>query len=134
MGGNAMARATQLCVTLVNTPGMLAKLGNALARANVNVEAISVVDTVDCGQVRLVASPVAKAKAALDGAKMCYCTQPVVTTKVPNAPGQLGKVAGKLAKAKININYVYGSVGSGDTPALLVFGVDDLQKAVKVLA
>jgi hypothetical protein len=60
-----MARGTQLSVTMENKPGELAKLGAALARAKVNIEAISVLDSSDVGVIRLVTSSNTKARAAL---------------------------------------------------------------------
>jgi len=128
-----MARATQFCVNLENKPGALAKLGAALQRAKVNIQAISVVDNADCGMVRFVAAPAAKAKAALKRAKMPCCQQAVIAAKLRNVPGELAKVSARLARAKVNINYVYGSTGAAGQNAMVVFGVDDLAKAAKVL-
>ncbi len=128
-----MARATQFCVNLENKPGMLAKLGAALQRAKVNIQAISVVDNVDCGMVRFVAAPAAKAKAALKRAKMPFCQQTVIAAKLPNLPGELAKASAKLARAKVNIHYVYGSTGVAGQSAMVVFSVDNLAKAATVL-
>jgi len=125
-----MPRATQLCVTLENKPGQLARLTSVLQRAKVNIEAISVVDSADCGQIRLVTSSAAKAKAALGRAGMCTCQQPVLVMRVCNQPGVLSEISTKLAKAKINISYIYGSA-IGDE-GLLVLGVSDVAKAARV--
>jgi len=126
-----MPRATQICVGLDNKPGVLAKLCGVLTRAKVNIEAISVAENSECCWVRLVASPMAKTKAALGKAKYHFCTQRVLAVHAKNKPGELGRVAAKLAKAKVNINYVYASTGDGDK-TMLVLGVDNLAKAVKV--
>jgi len=128
-----MARATQFCVNLENKPGMLAKLGAALQRAKVNIQAISVVDNVDCGMVRFVAVPAAKARAALKRAKMSFCQQTVIAAKLPNLPGELAKASARLARAKVNIHYVYGSTGAAGHDAMVVFSVDNLTKAAQLL-
>ncbi len=128
-----MSKATQFCVALDNRPGMLAKLCGVLTRAKVNIEGISVADSADCCWVRLVAAPAAATKAALRRGRFNFCTQRVLTLKLSNRPGALEKVAAKLAKAGVNVNYVYGSTG-GAPSSILVFGVDALDRAAKTVA
>ena len=128
-----MARAMQLCVCLENKPGQLARLSAALARAKVNIEAISVVDTATCGLVRLVTSAKAKAREALARAGMAPCQQAVIALRLPNEPGALAGVARKLAGAGVNIDYVYGSAAQAGKPSLLVLGVDNIAKATAAL-
>ncbi len=127
-----MARGTQLSVTMENKPGQLAKLGTALARAKVNIEAISVLDSSDVGVIRLVTSSNAKARAALKRAGMSAVQQPVLIVKLPNQPGALGAAARKLAAAKVNIEFVYGSAAGAGKPSTIVIGVSDIARAAKV--
>ena len=132
-----MPRGTQLSVCLENKPGQLAKMGAALGRAKVNIRAISVVDSADCGIVRLVTSANAKARQVLAKAGNTVVQQPVVLVKAPDEPGVLAKIAAKLAAAKVNVNFVYGSTcGCCDSEccdSLLVIGVDDVAKAAKLV-
>ena len=130
-----MPRGTQLSVCLENKPGQLAKVSAALGRKKINIRAISVVDSSDCGVVRLVTNSNAKAKQALARAGMMAVQQPVLLVPAPDQPGALAQVAGKLAAAKVNVNYVYGSTCTCDCgcDSLLVIGVDDIAKAAKVV-
>ena len=128
-----MPRATQLTVCLENKPGQLAKLGVALKRAKVNIQALSVADSADTGVVRLVVDSSAKAKQALTRAGMKPTQQAVVVATLPNEPGALQDAAAKLAAADVNVNYVYGSVAKGACDGMVVLGVDDLAKALKAL-
>ena len=127
-----MARATQFCICLGNKPGTLAKLCGALKRARVNIEAISVADSADCCLVRMVASPTTRAKTALTRGKYGFCTQQVLAVKAVNKPGELRRIAGKLARAGVNINYVYASTGDGKS-CLLVLSVSNLARAAKTV-
>jgi len=127
-----MAKTTQFCVGLDNKPGVLAKLCGVLKRAKVNIQAISVADNAECCWVRLVASPSAKAKAALGKGKYHFSTQRVLTVQAANKPGELERITGKLARARVNINYVYGSTGDG-TKTMLVFGASNLARAAKAV-
>jgi len=128
-----MARATQFSVALENKPGTLDKLAKVLKKAKVNIEAISVADTVDTGLVRLVAKPAAKAKKALSRAKFSVMTQSVLVVKAPNEPGELASMTAKLAKAKVNINYVYGTAAGAGSSCTMVLSVNNLAAAERAL-
>jgi hypothetical protein len=128
-----MPRGTQLTVVLENRPGQLAKLAAALNKAQVNVLAISVVDSVDTGVIRMVVDSPAKARQALTRAKMTVTQQLVLLAELPNAPGALQGLATKLSAGGVNINYVYGSVTRQGEAGLIVLGVDKLGQALKVM-
>lgn len=128
-----MPRAMQLTLGLENKPGQAAKLGAALKRAKVNILAVSVVDSADVCAVRLVTDNNAKAKQALTTAGLKTTQQAVLTLTLCNEPGAFADAAEKLAKAGVNIDYFYGSVTKTAMEGLIVFGVDDLDKALKVV-
>ncbi len=127
-----MARATQLSLTLENKPGQLAKAAAALARAKVNIQAISVVDAEELGIIRMVTSSNAKARAALKRAGMAVVQSPVLVAKLPNEPGALASAARKLAAAKVNIEYIYGSAARRGEASTIVLAVSDIARAAKV--
>jgi len=127
-----MAKATQFCVAIMNKPGTLAKLCRTLARAKVNIVALSICENNECSWVRLVASPAATARAALTKGRFTYTTLPVLRLGLMNRPGELARVAGRLAKAGVNINYVYGS-NSDASRSTLVIGTADMARAAKAL-
>lgn len=128
-----MPKATQLTVCLENKPGQAAKMAAALARAKVNVLAISVVDSSDLGLVRLVTENTAKAVEALTKAGMKPTRQSVITVTAPNQPGAMAEVTGQLAALGVNIKYAYGSVAKGAAEGMLVIAVDDLDAALAAL-
>lgn len=128
-----MAVTKQFSVSLANKPGQLAKLCRTLAKGKVNIKAISVVESADCGLVRFIPGCGGAAKKALKGAKIDAVVSEVVAVRLPNKPGVLAKTAAKMAKAGVNISYVYGSTNPDSKKALCVFGVDNVKKAAKVL-
>jgi len=128
-----MATATQVAMFLENKPGALARVAAALAKAKVNVEAISVCETQDYGVVRMVTSSAAKTKAALKKLGVSFTTSRVIVTKLPNTPGVLAKVSKKLAKAGVNIEYVYGSAAGKGRDATIVIKADKTGKAAAAL-
>jgi hypothetical protein len=123
----------QLSINLENKPGQLARLCAMLARAKVNIVALSVAENADSGQVRVVADKAAAARKALGKAKMTATVRDVVVVRLTNEPGALALAARKLAQAKVNIDYVYGSAERRGTAATCVFAVGDTAKAAKVL-
>lgn len=127
-----MARGTQLSLALENKPGQVAKVAATLARAKVNIEAISVVDSAEVGVVRLITSSNAKARVALKKAGLNVVQTPVIITKLPNEPGALAAAARKLAAAKVNVEYIYGSAARKGQPSTIVIGVSDIERAAKV--
>ena len=127
-----MAKATQFCVAIMNKPGTLARLCRTLARAKVNIAAISIAENNEVSWVRLVASPAATARAALTKARLAYTTLPVLRLRLINRPGELARVAGRLAKSGVNINYVYGSNSDSERSTLIV-SAGDLNRAAKAL-
>ena len=50
-----------------------------------------------------------------------------------NKPGSLGRIAARLAKAKINIEYAYLATSPGAKTGLLIIRVDGAEKALRVL-
>ncbi len=127
-----MPRAVQFSVALDNTAGTLGKLCALMRRARVNIEAIAVNDNTDCGWVRLVAAPAPRARAALARGRYTVCAQLVLTVPLENRPGELERVAGRLSKAGVNIDYVYGSTPRG-AASTLVLGVSDVDAAASAL-
>lgn len=128
-----MEITTQLTAILPNRPGALADLLDILSDNEINVLALSVVDTAEHGLVRLVVDGPAEAQAALEQCGMPFGVSKILSVELPNAPGALGDLARRLAKGKINIDYVYGSaLGAGETAFALV-GVSDIGKAASVL-
>ena len=125
--------STQIVVLLENRPGALAELTSVLSAADVNIEAVLLEGSVDFGMVRLhVANPRKAEKALRDGGYQ-YRTGEAIVLKLPNSPGQLDDVAKKLAKAKVNIDALFGTTSSGSGTPELVLMVDDVPKAKKAL-
>lgn len=124
-----MAEATQFTVPLDNKVGTLAKLCGALKRNKVNIEAIALLMDGECGHVRFVGTPVSAVKAALHKGGYNCQTQQLLRLELPHRSGALRGVATRLAKAGININYVYGSTPQGSTASTLLLSVSDLEKA-----
>ena len=118
---------------LENHPGALAELCSGLARLAVNISAIQAIEAKPIGPVRLIVSHLDVAKRVCDALKLKYTEEDVITVKVGDRPGSLGKVTRKLAEEGINIEYCYGSISKGSTQALIVLGVSDVVVASRLV-
>ncbi len=99
----------QFTLYLENKPGALAAVTRMLTREKVNIDGISVSETTDVGLVQLVASNAAKTRQVLRKVGVPFTTQDVALLTLKNEPGSLARVAGALAKAGVNINYIYAT-------------------------
>src|SRR5688572_15968376 len=128
-----MEIAKQLSVFLANKPGTLADVCEELAKANVNIFALTISDTADHSVVRMVVSDHAKALHIFEERGVLAVESKVLMINKSNKPGTLARLAKKLAKAKINIEYAYLATSPGANKGLLVMRVDDTKRASKVL-
>jgi hypothetical protein len=126
-----MPRATQLTVSLKSRPGVLAQLARTLADAKVNITSLSADAVSGRGKVRVIVNDAATAKRALRRAKYRFSEEPAFVVRLRNKPGALARVAGRLAKAKVNIKSAYATTaGRG---AAVVLTVGSVKTARKVL-
>ena len=123
----------QLAIFLDNRPGMLARVADALSAAKINIYAVSTSDTVDHSVIRMVVSDYRKALHLFEEHGTLVVEDDVIMIEGDNKPGSLAKLAHKLAKAKINIEYCYCATPPNAKKGLLVVRVSDAKKALKVL-
>lgn len=130
-----MAKATkakQISLITPNKVGMLAKVGTAIAEAKVNMNALCAYAMKNKAYFMILADRHIKAKNALTKAKLKIAEEDVVLVEMQNRPGEMQKVAKKIADAGIDILYVYGSAGPGKK-SYCVFKTDNDRKAIKAI-
>src|SRR5438093_9232892 len=125
--------ATQLAVFLANRPGALARVCDALAKAEININALATSDTVDHSVVRMIVSDPTKALMLLGEAGVLALETEVLMIETANEPGVLAKIAERLAEADVNIEYVYLAGGRGTEKGLIILRLSDLETATRVL-
>lgn len=128
-----MQISKQLAIFLDNRPGTLARVAEALAEAKINVYAISTSDTVDHTVIRLVVSDYRKALDVFEQHGTLVVEDDVVMVEVSNKPGELARIAHRLAEAKLNIEYCYSATPPESKKGLLILRVSNAAKALKVL-
>ena len=125
--------ATQLAVFLANRPGALARVCDALAKAEINIHALATSDTVDHTVLRMVVSDPTNALMLLGEAGVLALETEVLMIETASEPGVLAKIAERLANAEVNIEYAYLAGGRGSEKGLIVLRPSDVEKAQTAL-
>lgn len=117
----------QISVFLENTVGTLAAATAALARAQVNLIALSIAETENFGIMRIIVSDTEKAKLALREAGFTIRMTSVVAACIPHRPGGLSEVVSLLSEKNISIEYIYSFVRSASDDALIIIHFSDME-------
>ena len=123
----------QIAIFLDNRPGMLARVADALAEAGINIYAITTSDTVDHSVIRMVVSDYRKALHVFEEHGTLVVEDDVLMFEGSNKPGELARIAHKLAEAKVNIEYCYSATPANAKKGLMILRVSNPAKALKVL-
>ena len=124
----------QMSVFLDNRPGTLARTCQALARAKINILALSILDTVDHAMVRMVVDRPQEAEQVLSKLHAMVQRRDVIFMEVPNAVGALAGIAERLASAGINLEYAYCTGSPSHSAGALVLRTNDLEAAINALS
>jgi len=126
-------KVEQISIFLENKPGGLENVTRILRDANINIRTLSVADTSDFGIVRLIVDHVAETVQVLKENGYTISRTNVVAVEVPDQPGGLHSILEVLAKAAINIEYMYAFVERSGQNAVMLFRFDDSDAAIDVL-
>ena len=128
-----MEPVTQLALFLSNRPVALAKVCEELAKAEINIHALSISDTVDHSIVRMVVSDPTKALMLLGEGGIIALEAEVLMIESNNEPGTLATIAEYLAKAGVNIEYAYLATSVGSSTGLMILRPSNIESAQAVL-
>ena len=123
----------QLTILLANNPGSLSNVCADMANKDINILAMSVLDTIDSGLIRMVVDNHEHAVKTLKEAGLNVIETDVLSLEMTHKPGTLAEITKQLSKARINIEYAYVSVPPGDGESIGIFWVSNLKKASEIL-
>lgn len=114
-----------MAIRLENRPGALAEMGEALGRAGVSVEGGGAFVFEGKGIAHFLVEDAPAARQALEKRGIIALEdRPVLVQRLKqDLPGQLGKIAGRMAEAGVNIEVMYS-----DHQNQLILAVDDFEK------
>lgn len=123
----------QISVFVENKKGRLAKITDVLGHAGIDLVALSIADTTNFGIMRCIVSDPEKALDVLKQNGFTANTTDVIVLEVTDKPGGLASVLRVLDGADISVEYLYSFVRTPNENALILFRVENIDKAVTVL-
>ncbi len=131
----ATARADQVSVFVENRPGRLVALLEILDRAGINIKGMSVSDAAEIGIVRFMLTAPARALEEFKRAGFTARLDTVLTVDVPDVPGGLLKaMASPLARANVNLQYLYAYTDPTTKTVVAVLKTDNIDGAERALS
>lgn len=98
----------EITIITENRVGALAEICELLGKSGVNIESISAHGLGESGLIRVVTGDAATAAKALSSKKrISYKSGDILIVKVNDQPGELGKIARRLARAEVDIESMY---------------------------
>lgn len=125
--------AKQFSIFMVNKPGVLARVLGEFAEAKINITAMTMMDSVEHGVMRVVFAAPEKAEQILKTLNMPYKAANVLCVNLTNQSGALATAVEKLSKSHINISYAYCTAGARGGRTTGILKVANVQKAMKIL-
>lgn len=122
--------AKQISVLIEFKKGRLVELTSLLAQNGVDLLALSLADNVDFTMVRAIVDDPDKALGILQGSGYTAKLTDVLAVAVPDAPGGLSSVLQILRDNDIAILYLYSLVRRVGSQAVIIFRVEEDQKAL----
>ena len=123
----------QISMFMENTTGRLADITALLAKAGINLRAISIADTADFGILRMVADQPDAAVELLKASGFTARETDVIGVEVPDQPGALASIMALFRDEGVNIEYLYASLEHSADKAVIVLKVDDVAAGLAML-
>lgn len=131
---NKPKKITQLVVTTPDKSGMLSEVTGALAKENINIEAICAYGDEAEAIFNLVVDNPAKAQKALKDKGWEVVQEEAVMLGLENKSGALARVAEKLKKEEVNLRYCYGTTERTGKACNIVLKAIDNERLFKTLS
>jgi len=123
----------EFTVVIEDRPDMMGKVCRALADHEVNILALQSFPNRGKFVVRLIVDDPRKTKTILDTEHLTYAETQIIQIKIQHRPGEIARLASRLGKAKININYAYCGLETGTNAPLVFFSVTEIGRAASIL-
>ncbi len=127
-------KVTQFSVFMINKPGVLQQVCQELAHAKVNIIALTMMDSMEHGVLRIVSDHAAKTRDVLKHLGVPISETDVLSVGMPNNPGAMADICTRLAESKCRVSYAYCTSGTKGGKTIGIFKVANVERATKMLA
>lgn len=128
-----MAITKEFTVLMEDRPSTLGKVCRALADHEVNILALQSFPNLGKLVIRLIVDSPATARMVLTNQHLTFVETQIVQIKIRHRPGEIARLASRLGRAGININYAYCGLEPDTNAPLVFFSVEDAYKAATIL-
>jgi|SRR5579883_7505 hypothetical protein len=123
----------EFTVLVEDQPNALGVLCRTLAEHEVNILALQCFPVRDKFVTRFIVDNPENAKSVLNRKQLPFTETKIVQAKILHRPGEIARLASRLGKANININYAYCGLEPGSNAPLVFFSVAEVEEAEKLL-
>ena len=123
----------QISVQIENSHDRLYEFTRALGNEGINLRALTLVDTGNFGELRVLVSDTSSARQILMKKDIPARVDDVVAVQMEDKPGQLADLLERLMEAGIKIKYGYALAGMDSEKAIMIFRFEDNDKAIEIL-
>lgn len=124
---------TQFSIFLVNKPGVLGSVTNAMSKAGVNIFALSLADSGEHGVLRIVGDDSEGIRNALRESHDRWTETDVIVVPIDNAPGAFAKIASCFSDNKIDVTYSYCTACEDGGKTAAIFKCKDVEKGLEII-
>ncbi|ODS41342.1 hypothetical protein BEH94_05000 [Candidatus Altiarchaeales archaeon WOR_SM1_SCG] len=122
----------QITVITENRIDNLADICETLGSANINIEFISAQGLAEAVVVRIIVNDEANAVKVLEKRGFKVLKSEIITINVKNRPGELARIARKLAQKKVGVHYIYLASESPRSGQIII-KPDNFERALRAL-
>lgn len=123
----------QISVFVENKRGRLSHITGLLSAEDINIVAISIADTTNFGILRMVVDRPEDALPIIEEAGYTVSKTDVLAIEVSDDPGGVHMILDILNTAGMSVEYLYSYLRTDTKMAVILFKVDDNQKAIERL-
>ena len=120
----------QISIFVENKAGRLAEITETIAKAGIDIRALSIADTTDFGILRLIVDKPEEAALTLKEAGLTVSITNVIAVGIDDTPGAFSVPMRILADAGIDVEYMYAFVENKADTATFVFKTDKLDESI----
>ncbi len=122
----------QISVFLDNKAGRLSEVTDVLAKAGINMSALSIADTTHFGILRLIVNRPDEAEKVLKESGFTVSKTDVLAIAIDDTAGSLAGALRMLTDSGISIEYIYAFVTRKADCAMVVLKIEDEARAVEL--
>jgi hypothetical protein len=123
----------QLSIFVENKAGRLAEITDIIAKAGIDIRALSIADTTNFGILRIIVDKPDEAETVLKKAGLTVSLTNVIAIGIPDQPGGFSTAMKCLADAGMGVEYMYAFISRDKGRACVILRVNDDQRAIDAL-